>query len=78
MMDDETWMTADEAVNGGFIDELQKVKSKSLNARNIAASGNPLLPTAVVEKIKQSINIQKQATISKTKYNLLKLKSKEI
>lgn len=78
MMDDETWMTADEAVGGGFIDELQKVKSKNVNARNIAASGSPLLPTAVVDKIKESINTQKQAKISRTKYNLLKLKSKEI
>ena len=78
MMDKETWMTADEAVEGGFIDELQKSKAKRVNVRNISASGGSLLPAEVVNKIKQSINSQKQETISRTKYNLLKLKLKEI
>lgn len=82
MMDKETWMTADEAVDNGFIDELQKSKSKSLNPRNIAASGGLLVPTEIADKIKQAVNVQeqkqKQIETSKAKYKLLKLKSKEI
>lgn len=81
MMDKETWMTADEAVDNGFIDELQKSKSKNLNPRNIAASGGLLVPTEIADKIKQAVNVQeqkqKQIETSKAKYKLLKLKSKE-
>ena len=82
MMDKETWMTADEAIEGGFIDELQESKSKSLNPRNIAASGGLLVPAEIADKIKQVVNAQEQKQkrieTSRTKYNLLKLKSKEI
>lgn len=77
MMDDETWMTADEAVNGGFIDELQESKVKR-TARNIITNGSLAVPVEAAEKIKELINSQKQAKISRTKYNFLKLKSKEI
>lgn len=77
MMDDETWMTADEAVNGGFIDELEKGKVKR-TAQNIITNGSLAVPVEAAEKIKELINSQKQAKISRTKYNLLKLKSKEI
>lgn len=54
-MDTETWMTADEAVKAGFVDEIVKSKNTAL-----AAAQNGLLPTDVIEKIRNTVKSPRQ------------------
>ena len=54
-MDAETWMTADEAVKTGFIDEIAKSKNTAL-----AAAQNGLLPADVIEKIRNTVKSPRQ------------------
>lgn len=50
MMDKETWMTAQEALEHGFVDEIMFDEQKQLAA---SASTSVLLPPEVVNKIRQ-------------------------
>ena len=54
-MDAETWMTADEAVKAGFVDEIAKSKNTAL-----AAAQNGLLPADVIEKIRNTVKSPRQ------------------
>lgn len=54
-MDVETWMTADEAVKAGFIDEIAKSKNTAL-----VAAQNGLLPADVIEKIRNTVKSPRQ------------------
>lgn len=47
LMDDETWMTADEALAGGFIDNVVKARAKTKNTWNLGAYKNAPPPDPV-------------------------------
>lgn len=72
MMDKESWLTAEECVNLGLVDEI----AKSNNLQLVAAAGG-VLPKEVIEKIKNAIqgsNVDSAFCFEKKKLNLLKLK----
>lgn len=54
LMDKETWMTAEEAVEKGFIDKISENKNanKAYARVQLAASLSGLLPTQTIEKMK--------------------------
>lgn len=61
IMDKETWITADEAVEMGLIDKISEAKS---DYKLVAAYGSGLLPRAVIEKYKnQRATIKAQAQL---------------
>lgn len=71
LMDRETWFTAQEAVDAGFVDAI------SQETRRLAASGPGTLPAEVVERIKNTIKNPFQAQAARTaraQLELLKLK----
>lgn len=71
MMDRETWMTAQEAVDAGLVDAVSK------GANRLTASGPGTLPPEVIEKIKASVKNPFQAKSTRAaqaKYDFLKLK----
>ncbi|MEG1492480.1 MAG: Clp protease ClpP, partial [Oscillospiraceae bacterium] len=51
LMDNETWLTAEKAVEIGLIDAISKPK----NLQMVAAQDNVMLPLAVVEKIRNTV-----------------------
>lgn len=51
MMDKETWLTAEEAVNRGLIDKIAEPKNLQL----VAAYNSPMLPQSVINKIKDTV-----------------------
>lgn len=72
MMDKETWMTAQDAVDMGLVDEI----ATSKNLQLIASVGE-VLPRAVIDKIKNEVNSPAEKSdfyYAKEKLNLLKLK----
>lgn len=70
LMDKETWLTADEAVEKGFIDKVTEYAEKAKEVK-LAASLNGLIPDAI---IKQMRNEKTQLT---AKLELLKRKEVE-
>lgn len=68
-MDAETWITAEEAVELGFVDEI----AENQNLKLTASAGGGLIPSAVVEKIR---NTMKSPTAAKllAELDFLKLK----
>ena len=70
LMDDETWLTADEAVEKGFIDKVAEYSNSSKEVK-LAASLNGLIPDTIV---KQMRNEKAQLT---AKIDLLKRKGVE-
>ena len=71
-MDAETWITAEEAVELGFIDEIAENKNLRL-----AASAPGLLPDAVLSKVRTIANnpqSKEKADILKARHKLLNLK----
>lgn len=72
LMDRETWMTAQEAVDAGLIDAISK------GSNRLVASGPGTLPTEVIDKIRSSIKNPFQNELPRRKVqatkNLLKLK----
>ena len=70
LMDDETWLTADEAVEKGFIDKVAEYSNRSKEVK-LAASLNGLIPDTIV---KQMRNEKAQLT---AKIDLLKRKEVE-
>lgn len=76
MMDDETWLTADEAVKRGLIDSIATPKNLQL-----VADVGGILPRAVIDKLKNELREKsdrgsdvKDAFFEQEKLNLLKLK----
>ena len=72
-MDAETWMTAEDAVAMGFIDEIAESKNLKLSA---SASGS--LPAGVVDKVRNLIKANPQlndAEALKIKYQILNMKT---
>jgi len=80
MMENETWLTASEAVEKGLIDKIAEVN----NLKLVASYDNQMLPPSVVEKAKNIINNSQNSELSdadifvqktaQSKLNLLKLK----
>lgn len=75
MMDKETWLSANDAVQKGLIDEIAENKNMTL----VASIGNGMLPMAVIEKMmSQKINEQekekKLLQKAEAKLKLLKMK----
>lgn len=79
MIDKETWLTAQEAVEKGFVDKISV--SKNLQ---IAASASGLLPLEVINKMRNQQATQANADFllaknkTQAKLNLLKLGGKNI
>lgn len=85
LMDDETWLTAQQAKEKGFADEIMFDTSNQLVA---SLNQSQMLPHAVIEKIRNTIKNPlssqeaKENTADifiqqKTRFNLLKLKGDE-
>lgn len=60
-MDAETWLTAEEAVDQGFADEIM-FESKAI-PRLVASTGNGMLPGSVIAKIRETMKEQVPAPI---------------
>lgn len=77
MCDKETWLTAQEAVEKGFIDRISVNKNLQ-----IAASATGLLPLEVINKMRnqraKEVNADFLLAKTQAKLNLLKLGGKEI
>lgn len=75
MMDQETWLTAQQAVDKGLIDKI----AESQNLKLVAAYQTPLIPQSVIDKVRNIIkNPLNQAGFltpekAQAKLNLLKL-----
>lgn len=50
LMDKETWLTAKDAVDKGFVDKV----SESKNIQLVASYGSPLLPQSVIDKMRDT------------------------
>ena len=74
-MDAETWMTAEDAVAMGFIDEIAENQNLKLSA---SASGS--LPAGVVDKVRNLIKAQptNEAEALKIKLQILTMKMEEM
>ena len=72
MMDAETWLTAQQAVDKGLVDKVMFA-----DVQLAAAFGNSMIPKSVIDKIRDQIKnpqAEKQADFLQTKLNLLKVK----
>ena len=59
MMDKETWLTAEEAVDLGLINEI--AQTKQANARLVASFGSMVLPAKLLDEYRsRKIELQKQ------------------
>lgn len=78
MMDRETWMTAQQAVDEGFVDRIMFADSQtSGNTLQLAASYNSgLLPQETIEKIRNSINRENAKAQAEAHYNYMILEGK--
>jgi len=82
MMDKETWLNADKAVELGFADKIMFQENKQINPLSLVASINSgLLPQQAIDKYIEIKNEKKQKEEAKNKHvqftaqlNLLKLK----
>lgn len=62
MMDKDTWMTAQQALDAGFIDEILFANSQPDAVANHSTADNNLLPVEVIDKIKAEILANKGVT----------------
>lgn len=77
MMDHETWLTAQGAVEKGLCNAISKPQQNS--AVQLAASYNSgMLPKSVIDKMRNQLTNEKQKKQAQTKLNLLKLGGKNI
>lgn len=78
MMARETWMTAQQAVDEGFVDRIMFADSQtSGNTLQLAASYNSgLLPQETIEKIRNSINRENAKAQAEAHYNYMILEGK--
>lgn len=67
MMNSETWLTAEDAVKKGLIDEI----SPPGNVR-LTASASGMLPQSVIEKMRDTLNQRAREKKEQAKLNLLK------
>jgi len=65
LMDDETWMSAQEALNYGFVDEIVEISGKHSvqNSTHLPAEGNTEMLDALVRKIS---NLSARVSVAKT------------
>ena len=79
MMDKETWLTAQDAVDKKLCNCISKPQQNSTTTVQLAASYNSgLLPRNVIDKIRNQMAADKLKAKSQTKLNLLKLGGKTI
>ena len=79
MMDKETWLTAQDAVDKKLCNCISKPQQNSTTTVQLAASYNSgLLPRTVIDKIRNQMAADKLKAKSQTKLNLLKLGGKTI
>ena len=79
MMDKETWLTAQDAVDKKLCNCISKPQQNSTTTVQLAASYNSgLLPRNVIDKIRNQLATDKLKAKSQTKLNLLKLGGKTI
>lgn len=76
MMDKETWLTAEEAVQQGFVDEL----AVNQNMRLSASFDSQMLPQSVIDKMRNEKQIPKKndnfdIQKAKAEFEILKLKN---
>lgn len=78
MMGRETWMTAQQAVDEGFVDRIMFTESQtSGNTLQLAASYNSgLLPQETIEKIRNQFNRKKAKAQAEAQYNYMILEGK--
>lgn len=78
MMDRETWMTAQQAVDEGFVDRIMFAESQtSGNTLQLAASYNSgLLPQETIEKIRNQFNRDNAKAQAEAQYNYMILEGK--
>lgn len=81
MMDKETWLTAQDAVEKGICNKISEAHQTQTNSNplQLAASYNSgVLPRTVIDKIRNQMATDKLKAKSQTKLNLLKLGGKNI
>lgn len=79
MMDHETWLTAQDAVDKKLCNCISKPQQNSTTTVQLAASYNSgVLPRTVIDKIRNQMAADKLKAKSQTKLNLLKLGGKTI
>ena len=81
MMDHETWLTAQDAVEKGICNKISEAHQAQTNSNplRLAASYNSgMLPKSVIDKIRNQMATDKLKAKSQTKLNLLKLGGKTI
>ena len=79
MMDHETWLTAQDAVDKKLCNCISKPQQNSTTTVQLAASYNSgVLPRTVIDKIRNQLATDKLKAKSQTKLNLLKLGGKTI
>ena len=81
MMDHETWLTAQDAVEKGICNKISEAHQAQTNSNplRLAASYNSgVLPRTVIDKIRNQMGVGKLKAKSQTKLNLLKLGGKTI
>ena len=77
MMDKETWLTAQDAVDKKLCNCISKPQQNS--TIQLAASYNSgMLPKSVIDKMRNQLSDEKQKKQAQTKLNLLKLGKKTI
>lgn len=72
MMDKETWLTAQQAVDKGLVDKVMFA-----DVQLVAAYVSPMLPASVINKMRDTIKnpqAERQADFLQAKLNLLKVK----
>jgi ATP-dependent Clp protease protease subunit len=78
MMDKETWLTAEKAVEIGLVDKIMESK----NIQLVASIGNMMIPQEVINKMRnqraEEVNADFLLAKTQAKLNLLKLGGKEI
>lgn len=77
LMDRETWMTADRAVEEGFVDRIMEAPKTHESAQQLAASFGPgLLPKNVVDFVRKNHCKQTALEKAKAEYDYLNMEGK--
>lgn len=76
MMEKETWFTAEQAVEAGFVDRIMFADNTSNSPVQLAACHSGLLPENVVEYFNNIFDSQAKAEKAKAEYEFLLLEGK--
>lgn len=76
LMAKETWFTAEQAVEAGFVDRIMFAANASNNPVQLAACHSGLLPANVIEYAKLHFGNQAKAEKAKAEYDFLLLEGK--